>query len=65
MKESLIELCNRVINNYKKSKEDFRYDGEYINHFASLIYGNRNKEVPTIHQECLILGEIFYIYYHF
>lgn len=47
MKESLIELCNRVINNYKKSKEDFRYDGEYINHFASLIYGNRNKEVPT------------------
>ena len=47
MKESLIELCNRVINNYKKSKEEFRYDGEYINHFASLIYGNRNKEVPT------------------
>ena len=29
MKESLIELCNRVINNYKKSKEEFRYDGEY------------------------------------
>ena len=34
MKESLIELCNRVINNYKKSKEDFRYDGEIYKSFC-------------------------------
>ena len=47
MKQSLMDLCNRVINNYKKVKEDFRYDGEYINHFASLIYGNRNQDVPV------------------
>lgn len=47
MKESIIDLCNRVINNYKKVKEDFRYDGEYINHFASLVYGNRKQDVPT------------------
>lgn len=47
MKDSLIAVCNRVINNYRKVKEDFRYDGEYLNHFASLIYGNRRGDIPT------------------
>lgn len=47
MKQGLIDLCNRVINNYKKAKEDFRYDGEYINHFASLVYSNRKEDITT------------------
>lgn len=36
-----------LINNYKKIKEEFRYDGESLNHFASLIYADSREEIPT------------------
>lgn len=44
MKELVKNLCNSIINNYRKSREDFRFDGEYVNHFASLYYSNIRKE---------------------
>lgn len=47
MKDMLNRICDIVISNFKKAKEEFRFDGEYINHFASLIYANRNEEIPT------------------
>ena len=40
------DMCDLTIDNYRKVKETFRYDGEYINHFASLIYSNIAKEIP-------------------
>lgn len=44
MRELVKNLCNSIINNYRKSREDFRFDGEYVNHFASLYYSNIGKE---------------------
>lgn len=39
MNNLLYEITNRVIENYKLAKNKLRFDGEYINHFASLIFG--------------------------
>lgn len=47
MKSEIKKLCDSTIKNYKKVKEELRYDGEYINHFASLIYSNCDMELPT------------------
>lgn len=44
MKELVKNLCNSIINNYRKSREEFRFDGEYVNHFSSLYYSNIRKE---------------------
>ena len=46
MDNKIIDLCNSTIENYKFVKEELRYDGEYINHFASLIYANLGKTIP-------------------
>lgn len=39
-------ICDLTVRNYKKVKEELRYDGDYINHLASLIYAGHKKEVP-------------------
>ncbi|GAA0068866.1 hypothetical protein UT300003_03890 [Clostridium sardiniense] len=39
MNNLLYTITNRVIENYKLAKHKLRFDGEYINHFASLIFG--------------------------
>ncbi|AIY80094.1 DUF4003 domain-containing protein [Clostridium botulinum] len=33
------------MNNYLNAKETLRYDGDYINHFSSLLNGYYNKEI--------------------
>ena len=45
MNNLLHEITNKVIENYKLVKNKLRSDGEYINHFASLIFGEDNKEI--------------------
>lgn len=39
MNNLLYGITNKVIENYKLAKNKLRFDGEYINHFASLIFG--------------------------
>lgn len=39
--------CDLLVSNYKNIKEEFRYDGECINHFASLIYADSEGKIPT------------------
>ena len=46
MDKKITNLCDLTIDNYKIVKEELRYDGEYINHFASLIYANLDREIP-------------------
>ncbi len=38
MNNILYSITNKVIENYKLIKQKLRFDGEYINHFASLIF---------------------------
>ena len=47
MDNKVLELCNTTIENYKIVKEYLRYDGEYINHFASLVYANLCETIPV------------------
>ena len=44
MKEILKNLCDSTINNYRKMIEEFRFDGEYVNQFASLFYSNIGED---------------------
>ncbi|MGL4874501.1 MAG: DUF4003 family protein [Clostridium sp.] len=44
MKMGILDICDNVIDNYKGIRDELRFDGEYINHFASLIFGGTNKE---------------------
>ena len=44
MKEILKNLCDSTINNYRRMTEEFRFDGEYVNQFASLFYSNIGEE---------------------
>ena len=46
MNKEIKELCNLTIKNYRELREDFRYDGDYINHFAAVLYANRKEEIP-------------------
>lgn len=39
-------ICDLTIKNYRKVKEELRYDGDYINHLSALIYAGVKKEVP-------------------
>lgn len=49
MNNLLYGITNRVIENYKLVKNKLRFDGEYINHFASLIFGeNENINIDRI-----------------
>ena len=47
MKKELEEICDLTVNNYRQLREDFRFDGDYINHFASIIYANAGIKIPT------------------
>lgn len=44
MNNLLHGITNKVIENYKLVKNKLRFDGEYINHFASLIFRD-NEEI--------------------
>lgn len=46
MNKILYSITNKVIENYKFVKNKLRFDGEYINHFASLMF--TEKEVMDI-----------------
>ncbi|MGG7176551.1 DUF4003 family protein [Clostridium paraputrificum] len=47
MDSIITDMCDLTIDNYRQVKENLRYDGEYINHFSSLVYSNIGKEIPT------------------
>lgn len=47
MDNVLTNICESAIDNYRNVKEEFRYDGEYINHFASLIYSKSGEKIPS------------------
>lgn len=47
MNSVLTNICESTIDNYRDVKEEFRYDGEYINHFASLIYADHGEKIPS------------------
>ncbi|PRR83954.1 DUF4003 family protein [Clostridium vincentii] len=40
------KICDLTIKNYRKVREELRYDGDYINHLAALIYAGAKREVP-------------------
>lgn len=40
------ESCDLLINNYRMIKDEFRYDGNIINHFASMINLDTNEINP-------------------
>ncbi|WP_024615146.1 DUF4003 family protein [Clostridium sp. Ade.TY] len=49
MNNILYSITNKVIENYRLAKYKLRFDGEYINHFASLIFtGNDNIDIDKI-----------------
>lgn len=46
MKKKIIDICDKTVYNYRIAKEELRYDGDYINHFAAIIYGSRQEDIP-------------------
>lgn len=46
MENKIKRICDKTVYNYKISKEELRYDGDYINHFAAIIYGSREEDIP-------------------
>lgn len=46
MENKIKSICDKTVYNYRISKEELRYDGDYINHFAAIIYGGREEEIP-------------------
>lgn len=47
MNKKITSLCDLTVKNYRKVKEELRYDGEYINHFASLVYFDYEEDIQT------------------
>ena len=47
MEKEIKELCDVTIEKYRELREDFRYDGDYINHFAAVLYANNKNEIPV------------------
>lgn len=47
MNKEVEEICDLTVNNYRELREDFRFDGDYINHFAAMIYANVKRKIPT------------------
>lgn len=43
----LNEISDIIIDNYLKADEELKYDGSFINHFASMVYTNNNKELNS------------------
>jgi len=46
MESTTEKICDLTVKNYRKVKDELRYDGDYINHFSALIYAGAKKEVP-------------------
>ena len=74
MKEILKSLCDSTINNYRKMTEEFRFDGEYVNQFASLFYSNIGQDcnlqamkeirkyfIKNTSRMCYFRGDVLYI----
>lgn len=40
-------ISELTIDNYLKANEELKYDGSFINHFASMVYANNNKELNS------------------
>lgn len=46
MDKKIKEICDVIVSNYRRAREDFRFDGDYINHFAAILYGTMEKDIP-------------------
>lgn len=47
MKENIKNICDKTVYNYRIAKEELRYDGDYINHLAAIIYGINEEDIPV------------------
>lgn len=47
MESTIKGFCDTTIRNYRQLREEFRYDGDYINHFAAILYANSKTDIPT------------------
>ena len=47
MKKELENLCKLTVRNYRQAREEFRYDGDYINHYAAIVYANEGIDLPV------------------
>lgn len=45
MNSSKMYIADKAIDTYKKVRKGLRFDGEYINHFASLIFADENYDI--------------------
>ena len=45
MNSLLYGITSNVIENYKLVKNNLRFDGEYINHFASLVFAEDDEQI--------------------
>ena len=46
MKKKIKSICDKTVYNYRIAREELRYDGDYINHLAAIIYGSREEDIP-------------------
>ena len=47
MVSKIKSICDTIIENYRYSKQELRFDGDYINHFAALINGYNLNKIPV------------------
>ena len=47
MKKKIKKMCDLTVYNYRKLTDEFRFDGEYINHFAAIICSNCKMKLPN------------------
>lgn len=47
MKKELESLCKLTVRNYRQAREEFRFDGDYINHYAAIVYANAGMDLPV------------------
>lgn len=47
MNKELENLCKLTVENYRQAREEFRFDGDYINHYAAIIYANAGVDLPV------------------
>ncbi|MGL5870084.1 DUF4003 family protein [Clostridium chrysemydis] len=45
MNSQTMYIANKAIETYKEVKTELRFDGEYINHFASLVFADQNENI--------------------
>lgn len=47
MKRNIKKICDLMVSNFRKLTDEFRFDGEYINHFAAIILSTSKEEISN------------------